>query len=47
MMFAGFAVSQGKMGLAAAIIAGVAGNVAGAWVVYYVGLYGGRPFIDR
>lgn len=47
MMFAGFAVSQGKMGLAAAIITGVAGNVAGAWVVYYVGLYGGRPFIDR
>jgi membrane protein DedA with SNARE-associated domain len=47
MMFAGFAVSQGKMGLAAAIIAGVAGNVAGAWVIYYVGLYGGRPFIDR
>jgi membrane protein DedA with SNARE-associated domain len=47
MMFAGFAVSQGKMGLAAAIVTGVAGNVAGAWVVYYVGLYGGRPFIDR
>ena len=47
MMFAGFAVSQGKMGLAAAIIAGVAGNVAGAWVIYYVGLYGSRPFIDR
>jgi membrane protein DedA with SNARE-associated domain len=47
MMFAGFAVSQGRMGLAAAIIAGVAGNVAGAWVVYYIGLCGGRPFIDR
>ena len=47
MMFAGFAVSQGKMGLAAAIVAGVAGNVVGAWVVYYIGLYGGRPFIDR
>jgi membrane protein DedA with SNARE-associated domain len=47
MMFAGFAVSQGKMSLAAAIVVGVAGNVAGAWVVYYIGLYGGRPFIDR
>jgi membrane protein DedA with SNARE-associated domain len=47
MMFAGFAVSQGKMGLAAAIAVGVAGNVVGAWLVYYVGLYGGRPFIDR
>ena len=29
------------------IVVGIAGNVAGAWVVYYVGLYGGRPFIDR
>ena len=47
MMFAGFAVSQGKMGLAAAITVGVAGNVVGAWLVYYVGLYGGRPFIER
>ena len=47
MMFAGFAVSQGKMGLAAAITVGVAGNVVGAWLVYYIGLYGGRPFIDR
>jgi membrane protein DedA with SNARE-associated domain len=47
MLFAGFAVSQGKMSLAAAIAVGVAGNVAGAWVVYYVGLYGGRPFIER
>jgi membrane protein DedA with SNARE-associated domain len=47
MMFAGFAVSQGKMGLAAAIAVGVAGNVVGAWVAYYVGFYGGRPFIDR
>jgi membrane protein DedA with SNARE-associated domain len=25
----------------------VAGNVVGAWVVYCIGLYGGRPFIDR
>jgi len=47
MIFAGFAVSQGKMGLAAAILAGVAGNVVGAWLVYYIALLGGRPFIDR
>ena len=47
MLFAGFAVSQGKMSLAAAIVVGVAGNVVGAWIAYYVGLLGGRPFIDR
>ena len=47
MLFAGFAVSQGKLGLAAAIAAGVAGNVVGAWLVYFIGFYGGRPFIER
>ena len=47
MLFAGFAVSQGKLGLAAAIAVGVAGNVVGAWIVYYAGMYGGPPFIDR
>ncbi|HTX68169.1 MAG TPA: DedA family protein [Thermoleophilia bacterium] len=47
MLFAGFAVSTGQMGFAAAVAAGVAGNVVGAWITYWVGLYGGRPFIDR
>jgi membrane protein DedA with SNARE-associated domain len=47
MVFAGFAVSEGKMSLVAAIVVGVAGNVVGAWVAYYIGLYGGRPFVDR
>jgi membrane protein DedA with SNARE-associated domain len=46
MLFAGFAVSQGKLSLAATIVVGVAGNVVGAWLVYYLGLYGGRPLID-
>jgi membrane protein DedA with SNARE-associated domain len=47
MMFAGFAVSQGKLSLVAAVAVGVAGNVAGAWLVYELGLRGGRPLIDR
>jgi membrane protein DedA with SNARE-associated domain len=47
MMFAGFAVSQGKLSLVAAMLVGVAGNVVGAWLVYSLGLYGGRPFVDR
>lgn len=47
MVFAGFAVSEGKMSFAAAVAAGVAGNVVGAYVIYYVGMYGGRPFVDR
>lgn len=47
MLFAGFAASQGKLGLAAAIAVGVAGNVVGAWAAYYIGLWGGRPFVDH
>ncbi len=25
----------------------MAGNVVGSWIAYWIGLYGGRPFIDR
>ncbi len=47
MLFAGFAVSKGDMSLAGAVSVGVAGNLFGSWLAYWVGLYGGRPFIDR
>jgi len=47
MLFAGFSVSQGHMAFAAAVAAGVTGNVVGSWGAYAAGFYGGRPFIDR
>jgi membrane protein DedA with SNARE-associated domain len=47
MPFAGFAVSEGHMTLLSITAAGVLGNVVGSWIAYGVGLYGGRPFIDR
>jgi membrane protein DedA with SNARE-associated domain len=47
MPFAGFVVSQGKMSLAAIVVAGVAGNIVGSWIAYWIGLYGGRPFVDK
>jgi membrane protein DedA with SNARE-associated domain len=47
MPFAGCAVSEGTMTLLGITVAGVAGNVAGSWIAYWVGLYGGRPFIDK
>lgn len=47
MLFAGFAVSTGDMSLLGITVAGVAGNVVGSWAAYAVGLYGGRPFIDK
>jgi len=47
MPFAGFAVSEGDLTLVGITIAGVAGNLVGSWMAYWVGLYGGRPFIDK
>ena len=47
MPFAGFAVSEGKLGFAGIVVAGVAGNLVGSWIAYAVGYYGGRPFVDR
>ena len=47
MLFAGFAVSKGDMSFASAVTIGVLGNLVGSWIAYWVGLYGGRPFIDR
>ena len=47
MLFAGFAVTSGKMSLVGAVAAGVVGNVLGSWIAYGVGLYGGRPIVDR
>jgi membrane protein DedA with SNARE-associated domain len=40
--FAGYLVSQGKMGFFAAVTAGVLGNLVGSWVAYFIGLWGGR-----
>jgi len=47
MPFAGFVVSEGKMSLFAIVAAGVAGNIVGSWIAYWIGLYGGRPFVDK
>jgi membrane protein DedA with SNARE-associated domain len=47
MPFAGFAVSEGTMTLLGITVAGVLGNLVGSWIAYAVGLYGGRPFIDK
>ena len=47
MPFAGFAVSEGSMTLLGITVAGVLGNLIGSWIAYWIGLYGGRPFIDK
>ena len=47
MAAAGFALSEGKLGMAGIIIAGVLGNRVGSWIVYAIGYYGGRPFVEH
>jgi membrane protein DedA with SNARE-associated domain len=47
MPFAGFLVSIGRFTLIAAILVGTAGEVMGALVGYSIGLFGGRPLLER
>ncbi|EGW41633.1 DedA family protein [Desulfosporosinus sp. OT] len=45
--FTGYMVFLGRFSLWQATIAATLGNLFGALVAYYVGLWGGRPFIKR
>jgi membrane protein DedA with SNARE-associated domain len=47
MLYAGYLVSAGKLGLIAAVIAGVAGNLAGSLLAWWAGRAGGRDLILR
>ena len=44
MLFGGFLAGQGKTTLFAVIVAGVAGNLGGSWIAYWVGLKKGRDW---
>jgi membrane protein DedA with SNARE-associated domain len=47
MPFSGYLVSRGEMNLWLVGIAGAFGCVVGSIGAYYVGMYGGRPFIEK
>ncbi len=47
MPFAGYLVFQGRMSLQGAAIAGAVGCVVGSIPAYYLGMYGGRPLIEK
>jgi len=47
MPFSGYLVSRGEMNLWLVGVAGAVGCVAGSMVAYWVGMYGGRPLIER
>jgi membrane protein DedA with SNARE-associated domain len=45
--FAGYLVSQGKLNFHGAALAGAIGCVLGSLPSYLLGLYGGRPFLEK
>ena len=45
MPFVGFQVADGKWNLGWAIAATSAGSILGSWLSYFMGYYGGKPFI--
>ncbi len=47
MPFSGYLVSQGRFSLLGVAVAGALGCSLGSALAYYVGAYGGRPFIER
>jgi membrane protein DedA with SNARE-associated domain len=47
MPFAGFLVSKGEMSLLGIALAGAIGCVLGSIPAYYVGMFGGRPLVEK
>ncbi|MDN5347664.1 MAG: hypothetical protein PWP65_1228 [Clostridia bacterium] len=45
--FGGYLVSTGELSFWGTVLAGTAGGTVGSIVAYYVGLYGGRPFLKK
>jgi membrane protein DedA with SNARE-associated domain len=47
MPFAGFVVWEGGLTLIGITLAGTLGCLAGSLIAYYIGLWGGRPLLER
>jgi len=47
MPFSGYLVSTGELNLWGVAVAGAVGCVLGSLIAYWVGMYGGRPFIEK
>jgi membrane protein DedA with SNARE-associated domain len=45
--YGGFLISQGKIGFVGTILAGTIGGVVAQLFLYWLGLYGGRPFLEK
>ena len=47
MPFSGFLVWQGTFTIWGAALVGAIGNLIGSLIAYYIGLYGGRPLVEK
>jgi membrane protein DedA with SNARE-associated domain len=47
MPFSGYLVTTGEFTLWGVTLAGAVGNLLGSVAAYYVGMWGGRPFVER
>ena len=47
MPFGGFLVASGQFTLLAVAMYGALGNLLGSLIAYYIGLYGGRPLVEK
>ncbi|WP_309120959.1 DedA family protein [Paenibacillus sp.] len=45
--YGGYLVSQGRISFAGAVVFGTVGGVVAQLFVYWIGKYGGRPFLER
>ncbi|MEK6793422.1 MAG: DedA family protein [Spirochaetota bacterium] len=47
MPFAGFNIAAGKFTWWGVLVASTLGSIAGSFISYYIGAYGGKPFINK
>lgn len=47
MPFSGYLISTGRFSMLGVTLAGATGNLVGSILAYYVGMWGGRPFVER
>ncbi|AUO14380.1 DedA family protein [Priestia megaterium] len=45
--YGGYMISQGMISFPGAVIAGIIGGTIAQWFLYWIGVYGGRPFLQK
>ncbi|HET7628492.1 MAG TPA: DedA family protein [Bacillales bacterium] len=45
--YGGFMISRGEITFVGAVIAGLIGGTIQQWFIYWIGYYGGRPFVKK